>query len=77
MSHYIVLQVRGFPRCAASFEVLSVILREESESEVRKTMCERGCLKAKKAGTSEQNKILSPHNEEIFYCNFANPQAKL
>lgn len=29
-------------------EMLSVILRDENESEGRKTMCERGCLKAKR-----------------------------
>jgi hypothetical protein len=40
-------------------------------------MCERGCLKAKRVGISEQDMILSPHNKEIFYWNFANPLTKL
>jgi hypothetical protein len=53
--------------------MLNVILRDENESEVRKTMCERGCLKAENGGISEQDMILSPQNEEKFYCNFADP----
>jgi hypothetical protein len=28
-------------------------------------------------GTDKQDMILSPHNEEVSCCNFANPQAKL
>jgi hypothetical protein len=53
--------------------MLDVILRNENESEVRNTMCERGCLKAEKVGISEQDMMLNPQNEEKFYCNFANP----
>jgi len=39
------------------FGVLSLILRDENESEVRETMCERGCLKARKVGISEQDMV--------------------
>jgi len=58
-------------------EMLTVILRDENESEVRKTMYGRGYLKTKNVEVSAQGVILSPHNEEISYWNFSNPLAKL
>ena len=59
--------------------MLTVILRDENESEARKSMCGRGCLKEKKkkVGISAEDMILNPHNEEISYWNFANPLEKL
>jgi hypothetical protein len=34
-------------------------------------------FESKKVGLSEQDVILSPHNEEITYWNFANPQNEI